>query len=158
VRTLVAVLVAGPLANGCHTVQRQSDQFFTEAYLRERWLPVIREGLTTRAQILQALGQPSRKYEDGRILAYVLMLDDLDRELTNLEYYLRVHVSPTYSAYRFYQWQESVSQHGRLVVVTEEFKRQREKQMRAAAAEYDLVLVFGQGDVLVRHALIRKPP
>lgn len=160
-RTLAAILVVGSLASGCGTVQRQSDRFFTKAYVSERWLPAIDDGLTTRAQIVQALGQPSRQYENGRMLAYVLILDDLDRELTDGEYSTRVFydLAPIYySSEALAAWQTRVSQHGHMMVVTEAFKRRREKQIRVAAAEYELVLVFGPGDVLVRHALIRIPP
>ena len=47
--------------------------------VRDGYLPFIEDGKTTREQVLLKLGVPSAQFEGGRILTYVLRLDDDDR-------------------------------------------------------------------------------
>lgn len=42
-------------------------------------IPFLREGRTTREEVLNRLGHPTGEYDDGRILIYVLQEDVTDR-------------------------------------------------------------------------------
>jgi hypothetical protein len=63
------VFVSTPLLFACSTVTPVEPQL-----VRER-LPFIQDGKTSKEEILNRLGEPANRYEDGRILTYKMCKD-----------------------------------------------------------------------------------
>ncbi len=157
VRVLLIFLFA--LLVGCATPR--DDTYVTETYVSERWLPFIQNGKTTRNELVAILGEPTRSYQDGKILAYRLILVEAGRVQTK-ELIATWHMTRTASVTKDYKRvnkrRQALSQTGRLLVLRPSEEEQRQLRILTREAEYSLVLVCDHNDIVVRHSLVRVKP
>ncbi len=50
--------------------------YVNDIELQQKWLPFVEDGTTTKREIEQTLGQPTTRYEDGKIWAYSIQLTE----------------------------------------------------------------------------------
>lgn len=157
VRVLLIFLFA--LLVGCAT--SRDDTYVTEIYVSERWLPFIQNGKTTRNELVAILGKPTRSYQDGKILAFRLILVEAGRVQTEA---LMATWHMTRTAYFTKNYKQvnnrrqALSQTGRLLVLRPSEEEQRQLRILTREAEYSLVLVCDHNDIVVRHSLVRVKP
>ena len=115
---IVALLIAG-----CATVIAPQDP-----QIVAQRLPFIRDGKTSKEEVLNRMGEPINRYENGRILTYT-MCEDL---------YLkdRLRLSGTQP--------KSGKYDGPRTLILCDFTGDR----------YNLILVFGPDDLVERHSLV----
>ena len=157
VRVLLIFLFA--LLVGCATPR--DDTYVTETYVSERWLPFIQNGKTTRNELVALLGEPTRSYQDGKILAYRLILVEAGRVQTE-ELMATWHMTRTAYFIKHYRQvnerRQALSKTGRLLVLRPSEGEQRHLRILTREAEYSLVLVCDHNDIVVRHSLVRVKP
>ena len=157
VRVLLIFFLA--LLVGCATPR--DDTYVTETYVSERWLPFIQNGKTTRNELVALLGEPTRSYQDGKILAYRLILVEAGRVQTK-ELIATWHMTRTAYVTKNYKQvnkrRQALSQTGRLLVLRPSEEEQRQLRILTRDAEYSLVLVCDHNDIVVRHSLVRVKP
>ena len=73
---LLLAVGIGALLSGCATPTIKA---LEPGAVRDSYLPFLKDGRTTREQVLLKLGAPSAQFEGGRILTYAFRLDDDDR-------------------------------------------------------------------------------
>lgn len=122
---------------GCATVVTPQDP-----QIVGQMLPFIRDGKTSREEVLNRLGEPANRYEGGRILTYELCEDNyLKGRLRLMEPRSndeksdvpRTKIRCGYS-------------HGGYDLFNQDIVLSR----------YDLILVFGPHDLVERHSLVFK--
>jgi hypothetical protein len=103
-------------------------------------LPFIRDGKTPREEVLNRLGEPANRYEGGRILTYEMCEDFY------LKGRLRLRDSrPDYERSEVRRTNiRCGSSYGGYNLLGQEFVLSR----------YNLILVFGPGDLIERHSLV----
>ncbi len=157
---LLILLVPVLFLSGCQTVTY--DNYFSESYMYSRWLPALEENKSTRYQIHEKVGLPSRSFEGGRIVTYRIMINEWKNGLSDTQF--KASCLDKYQAYgrieklladkRF----ERLDKEGALLVITEANKDKYEKEIIAGIVEYHLVLVFDAVDGLKKHSLVRIQP
>lgn len=141
---------------GCRTVSYKS--YFTDEYLYARWLPLLIDSKTSRGQIVEKLGEPSKIYENGRIAVYRAIVHEWKNGMSDKEY-------ATWSAAKYSsagmieKWRfEHLDAEGALLVVTPEHEVKYQKEIIASVLEFHLILVYGNEGVVLRHGLVRRQP
>lgn len=165
--TSLFLLLPALFLSGCQTAPYEVTynnffaESFTDSYMYSRWLPLIEDNKTTRVQILERLGPPSRSFEGGRISIYRLMINEWNNGLSEKQFeeycsskYLNNKILKTIADIRF----KNMDKNGSLLVVTEENKNKFEKEIIASIIEFHLILVFDNTNVLKKHALLRIQP
>ena len=166
-------------------VPKPDETFVTESYVHQRWLPFIQNKRATRKEIITNLGEPTEYYEKGRILAYRLLLVEGDRKIIADYYNKRILMDVWQSEAN--KRRKVLSEKGNLFVFRENMKEERPlenikfkgqfgwfyrdkglfseniKEERflelvAREAEYSLVLVFDDNNILSKHSLLRVRP
>jgi len=127
--------------------------YVRESFVHGRWLQFIQDGRTSQNEVTSSLGEPSVYFQDGKILAYRLILVEEDREVTEEEFRLAGGSPSTVNKRR-----KALSEKGLLLVVRGNMKEERFWQLRSRAAEYSLILVFDDRDILRTHNLLRVGP
>ena len=156
VRVLLIFFLA--LLVGCTA---RDDTYVTETYVSERWLPFIQNGKTTRNELVALLGEPTRSYQDGKILAYRLILVEAGRVQTEelmATWHMTRNAYFTKNYKQVNKRRQALSQTGRLLVLRPSEEEQRQLRMLTREAEYSLVLVCDHNDIVVRHSLVRVKP
>jgi hypothetical protein len=117
----VPFLIAAIMITGCSTVTQLEPQLVSER------LPFIRDGMTSKEEVLSRLGMPDNRYEGGRILTYEMCAD------ISLEGKLRLsHTRPT-----------------------DKTGEARRGAVRCwPERKNNLILVFGPDDLVERHSLV----
>lgn len=145
---------------GCATPR--DDTYVSETYVSERWLPFIQNGKTTRNELVALLGEPTRSYQDGKILAYRLILVEAGKVQTEEGLMVTWHMTRTAYFTKNYKQvnkrRKALSQTGRLLVLRPSEEEQRQLRILTREAEYSLVLVCDHNDIVVRHSLVRVKP
>lgn len=146
-----------------YDVPKPDETFVTESYVHQRWLSFIQDGKATRKEVITRLGEPTQSYENGRILAYRLLLVEGDRKIT-ADYYKKI------KTWKVEGWQSAVweslinerrkalSEKGNLLVFRENANDEMAYVLRAREAEYSLILVFNDNNILSKHSLLRVRP
>lgn len=166
-------------------IPKPDETFVTESYVRQRWLPFIQNGKATRKEVITNLGEPTQSYENGRILAYRLLLVERDRKKI-ADYYRSIYQVDVWQS-EINERRKVLSEKGNLLVFRENMKEERPlenikfkgqfgwfyrdkglfsenmKEERflelvAREAEYSLVLVFDDNNILSKHSLLRVRP
>ena len=153
------VLLPALFLPGCQTVTY--GDYFTESYMYSRWLPLIVDNKTTRSQIIETLGPPSRSFEHGRICTYRITINEWNNGLSDGQFegdcsrkYYNQRVDKVIADRRF----EDLNKDGSLLVVNTANWNKYEKEIIASIVEFHLILVFDDADVLNKHALLRIQP
>lgn len=161
-KPLVACLLILPLMTGagCQTVFH--DSYFTDDHITSRWLPAIADNATSRGEIAQALGQPSRTFENGRIAVYRIVVHVWRNGISDRQYenacaskYAAGSGVEKVLADRYF---EQMNREGIRLVVTPDNEERYQKEIIASGLEFDLVLVYNEAGVVRNHGLIRKHP
>jgi hypothetical protein len=133
------------------------DKYVSESFVRERWLGFLKEGVTTRQEVLDNLGEPSEQYEGGRIIAYRLLLAEDDRK--TLKKYFMIWCG------QFEGWKvlinkrrEALSRKERLLVFKHELMEKLWRELLAREAEYSLVVIFDDQGITKKSSLRRILP
>lgn len=149
-----SLLLGAALASACSSTRpAYFAAHLTEAYVCGRWLPPLVDGVTTRAQVLQALGRPSRQYESGRIAAYRLVVgapavdESAYRTQVMLEHFEQLNLVFTREMEAFTP-----------LVITDGRDDEQVKRIITAAGEFHLVFVYDGASVVARHAIHRVRP
>ena len=166
-------------------ILKPDETFVTESYVHQRWLPFIQDGRISRKEIISHLGEPTQSYENERILAYRLLLVEADRKII-ADYYKKMiaYLEETWQP-EVIKRRKILSEKGNLFVFRENMKEERPlenikwkswyggyhqglfseniKEERflelvAREAEYSLVLVFDDNNILSKHSLLRVRP
>lgn len=126
-----------------------------------RWLPSIRDGATTRYEIIALWGLPASEYEEGRIAAYRLLLLDSDSELTEGEYERRlaeIALLPASPTGGIAGDLERLSASHVFVAIRSDNRDFYLKRLITRPREYGLILVYEPTGVVRRHALVHVYP
>ena len=159
----VSVIIATFLFSGCfETVSRHAyfSSRLTESYLRFRWLPFLKTGISTREKIEEKLGLPSSVFENGRIYIYRLIINEWEKGLNETDYTgLNLNRPPEEifesEAKKSF---EKIDKDGVLLVIRDDNMEQYEKEIISSIGEFNLVLVFSMEGTLNRDSLIRIRP
>ncbi len=108
----------------------QKYYYVNDIELQQKWLPFVEDGTSTKREIEQTLGQPTTRYEDGKIWAYSIQLTEarageigiLEPETTGIPEPETTGIPESY------------------------------------VGHYSLVLVFDEKNILKRHSLVRVNP
>ena len=120
-----------PIAGCSIVVTQQDSQFVSER------LPFIQDGRTSREEILDRMGEPANRYENGRILTYVLCVNGQ-----------QLHVEKGDSRdCRNKRLKENYSFSGN------EIPRGAETYY-VSSGTYHLVLVFGSSGLVEKHGMV----
>jgi hypothetical protein len=139
-----------------------NESFVSEPYVRERWLSYLEDGKTKREEIIRRLGEATSSYQNNRILGYRLILDEEGRDLSEKEYRsVLINVESAYLG-RYYTWvndrRKLLSEKGTLFTVRDHNKEDKLLEILSREAEYSLVLVFDDQDILTTNSLRRIMP
>ena len=111
IKSLSMLMIVAAIMNCSQRIVQVNDQEFNKC------LPFIRDGITSKQEILNRLGGPINSYEGGLIITYLVSDSEGSKQkMINCE------------------------------------KKISDKNIIAV---YNLVLVFGQNNVLKRHSLVR---
>jgi len=125
-RRVLAFLCLPVLVLAC----AQKYYYENDIELQQKWLPFVEDGTSTKREIEQTLGQPTTRYEDGKIWAYSIQLTEarageigiLEPETTGIPEPETTGIPESY------------------------------------VGHYSLVLVFDEKNILKRHSLVRVNP
>ena len=107
-----------------HTVDNQHDSV---------QLDYIRDGVTTREEILSRFGNPASVYEEGRIITYWLLKNNNDElEVTTM--------NVTAISVQSWSWQDYIDS--------------RAPSGGIKSGYYNLVLVFSENDTVEKHSIV----
>jgi hypothetical protein len=145
---------------GCQTVDvpRYYRERLSESFVQQQWLPSLRDGETTREQIEARLGKPSRRYEEGRLAVYRLILEARIVDPANPQPCRLVPVTPSTLDKNVADRQLAAVAGARLLVVTDDNHDELLGKIATTAAEYNVVLVYNSAGVLERHAIHQRHP
>lgn len=137
--------------------------------MTQRSFSFIQDGRTTREDISSALGEPTENFENGKILSFRLILLASDQDSTLEEYRKHFGLNGAGAddnpdgAYN-----ETITDHnarrkvmsesGTLFVVRKNTKDQKFFQLVSREAEYSLVVLFDERNILINHTLLRVKP
>ena len=160
-RRILMLSIAFASVFGC--AQAELDQTFVSApYVRERWLPFVVDGKTERKEIIQRLGEPTSSFQSGTILGYRLILVEEGRDISEEEYRIILVNLETAYLNRYFGWVDErrklLSEKGTLLIVKEQNKEEKLLEILSREAEYSLVLVFDDQDILTTNSLRRIMP
>jgi hypothetical protein len=99
--------------------------------IQQKWLPFVEDGRTTKDEVLLKFGRPSGQFERGRILTYPLNFSE--KEGFRVDY------------------EREIIRHQRFF----EFKTLK---LSVSKADYNLILVFDDKNILSKHNLLRISP
>lgn len=97
--------------------------------IQQKWLPFIENGKTTKEEIVLILGEPSGQFEGGRILTYTMSFSEKNGFRVNYE--------------------KTFIYHGLWTQILE---------LSVSKAEYNLILVFNENNILSKHNLLKVSP
>jgi len=128
-------------------------EFISESSVLKRWLPFISQGADEQA-IVKRLGEPTETFENGRILAYDLIISD---ELVYSAYQRGID---GYGEIGFHnrRCRELTARDDSLVVIRPGVEYKRPWLIRSRVGEYSLVLVFDDSRTLQSFRLLRMKP
>jgi hypothetical protein len=150
-RQAIGTVVFLVVAAGCALTL--DDRYVRESFVRGRWLQFLQDGRTSQQEVTASLGEPSAYLQDGKILAYRLILVEEDREVTEEEYQQDKGSKSAVNKRR-----QALSENGRLLVVRGTMEDERFWLLRSRAAEYSLVLMFDESHILRTHSFLRVAP
>ena len=135
-----------------------SDKYVSEAFVREYWLNFLKDGSTMRHEVLEHLGEPTEQYEEGRIIAYRLLLTEHDRG--DLWHFLWVWCQTQKEGWeaKINERREALSKKEHLLVFRHELKGKLLPELMAREAEYSLVIVFDEQGIVKDSSLKRILP
>ena len=138
------------------------DSFISEPYVRQRWLSSLEDGKTKREEIIQRLGEPTSTFQNNTILGYRLILVEDGRIVSEKEYRsILINVESAYLS-RYYAWlnnrRKLLSEKGTLFTVRDQNKEDKFLEILSREAEYSLVLVFDDQDILTTNSFRRIMP
>jgi uncharacterized protein (UPF0305 family) len=139
-----------------------NESFVTEPYVRERWLSYLEDGRTKREEIIQRLGEPTSTFHNNTILGYRLILVEDGRVVSEKEYRnILINVESAYLN-RYYAWvnnrRKLLSEKGILFTVRDQNKEDKLLEILSREAEYSLVLLFDDQDILTTNSFRRIMP
>lgn len=144
-------------------VPNPDETFVTESYVHKRWLSFIQNRKTSRKEVISHLGEPTEFYENKRILAYRLLLVEKDHKIT-ADYYKKIRAWEV-EGWQSMAWEslindrrKALSEKGNLLVFRENENDEMAYVLRAREAEYSLILVFDDNNILKKHSLLRILP
>jgi hypothetical protein len=97
--------------------------------IQQQWLPFIEDGKTTKDEVLLKLGKPSGQFEGGRIFTYPMKFSE--------EEGFRVDYEKTFIYH--HRWFKTL-------------------KLSVSKAEYNLMLVFDDKNILSKHNLLKVNP
>ena len=97
--------------------------------IQQKWLPFIEDGKTTKDEVLLTLGKPSGQFEGGRILTYPMNFNEKEG--------FRVDYERKFIYHRY--WLPTL-------------------KLSVSKAEYNLILVFDDKNILSRYNLLKISP
>jgi len=138
------------------------DSFISEPYVRQRWLSSLEDGKTKREEIIQRLGEPTSTFQNNTILGYRLILVEDGRIVSEKEYRsILINVESAYLS-RYYAWlnnrRKLLSEKGTLFTVRDQNKEDKLLEILSREAEYSLVLLFDDQDILTTNSFRRIMP
>ncbi len=145
-----------------------------ESFVLERWLPFVTVGSTDKA-IVERLGEPTEKFDDGCVFVYDLILSENDAESKKFYQYYTAsqlqHVAPpvNISPFLYGIAEEKLVVHNErrkllaarddsLIVVRNDYESKNLWQTVGREAEYSLVCVFDDSRTLQNFSLLRIRP
>ena len=138
------------------------DSFISVPYVRQRWLSSLEDGKTKREEIIQRLGEPTSTFQNNTILGYRLILVEDGRVVSEKEYRsILINVESAYLS-RYYAWlnnrRKLLSEKGILFTVRDQNKEDKLLEILSREAEYSLVLLFDDQDILTTNSFRRIMP
>jgi len=138
------------------------DSFISEPYVRQRWLSSLEDGKTKREEIIQRLGEPTSTFQNNTILGYRLILVEDGRVVSEKEYRnILINVESAYFN-RYYAWvnnrRKLLSEKEILFTVRDQNKEDKFLEILSREAEYSLVLLFDDQDILTTNSFRRIMP
>ena len=131
-------------AAGC---QATPDKQLTQHAVTSRWLAWLHDGQTDRLTVTRELGEPTRSYEGGRLVAYHLYLSNPHKEVTHTNF-----------AARYCEGFGPIGPDTQLCAAPAHAPPETELRIHLSAAHYSLVLVYDQGNVVRAHSLLWRAP
>jgi len=128
-RGILTLFIIGVL--GCSPIY---ESHLSESYVKQAWLPYIKNNNITKDEIITLLGEPTAYFNNGKILAYRVIVIETSPD-TSLILVIR----------------ESIEELDFLSNL-DEFEYSRKTQIRT---EYDLILAFDNNNILKNHSLIK---
>jgi hypothetical protein len=129
------------------------------------WLPPIEAGVTTRTGVREALGEPSARFEGGRIEIYRFIIAEGPDELSDIDFERRIgpllaeqFSDSTLQAHWRARRNAALDAAGALRIVTADLERAQPRQIVASPVDGSVVIVYGMDDVVARHAVVLARP
>jgi len=104
-------------------------QVLANESIQQKWLPFIEDGKTMKDEVLLKLGKPSGQFEGGRILTYPITFSEEEGFRVNYERKCIYHA----------WWPKAL-------------------KLSVSKAEYNLILVFDDKNILSKHNLLKVSP
>jgi hypothetical protein len=123
------------------------DKQLTQRAVTSRWLAWLRDGQTDRQAVTRELGEPTRSYEDRRLVAYHLYLSNPHKEVTHKNF-----------ATRYCEGFGPIGPDTQLRAAPPHVTPEAELRIHLSAAHYSLVLVYDHRDVVRAHSLLWRAP
>ena len=159
-RVFLLFIMLGSLFACAH--EKLDESLVSEPYVRERWLPYLADGKTERSEIIRRLGEPTSSFQNNTILGYRLILVEEGQDLSEKEYRDTIVNHDVAYVTPYYGWvnnkRKLLSEKGTLLPLREENKEDRLLDILSREAEYSLVLVFDDQEILAQHNLRRIMP
>ena len=132
-------------AAGCQSAA--PDEQLTQRAVTSRWLAWLHDGQADRQAVTRELGEPTRSYEGRRIVAYHLYLSNPHKEVTHENF-----------ATRYREGFGPIGPDTQLCAAPAQPTSETELRIHLSAANYSLVLVYDQRDVVRAHSLLWRAP
>ena len=139
-----------------------NESLVSEPYVHERWLFYLEDGKTKREEIIQRLGELTSTFQNNTKLGYRLILVEDGRVVSEKEYRsILINVESAYLS-RYYAWlnnrRKLLSEKGILFTVRDQNKEDKFLEILSREAEYSLVLLFDDQDILTTNSFRRIMP
>ena len=147
---LLLTLLILPIAGCAAPVQipRLSDE-----QVRQRWLPTIADGRTTRADVQKLLGEPAYRFSNDKVFGYRLVLAHRGTEPSDDEYLNESNWRGKYDA--FNDRRRQIAEVGALLSIRDVNEESVRKLILLREAEFGLLLLFDGNGVLAQHTFSR---
>jgi hypothetical protein len=118
-----------------------AEKYYKRYYeLQQKWLPFLEDGTTTKREIEQTLGQPTTRYEDGKIWAYSIQLTEARAGEIGIPEPETIGIPEPETI--------GIPEPGTTVI----------SESESYVGHYSLVLVFDEKNILKRHSLVKVYP
>lgn len=150
-RTLLLFMLFNLPMAGCTMPQQLPT--LSDQQVRQRWLSPIADGVTTRTDVQQLLGEPAFRFSNDQIFGYRLVLAHRATEPSNQEYLNEANWRGKYQETNARRQQ--IAEHGALLSIRDVNEESVRKLILLREAEFGLLLIFDANGVLAQHTFSR---